>query len=593
MDVKDTTTQDELDRYWKIVQAFDSYTELSKGGKGLHVWVEGKVGRGKRRDGVELYSQERFIICTGDTVLNKPIHQQFHLLGILRAELTRGASAEVVLEDKEAEETLSEVVCPAFADEEWTRPAESEFGRLFAGDWQGRQYPSQSEADLALVKMLAQRTESNALCWDAFRLSGLGRREKAARADYMRRTLAMARTHIANDAVSAAHGKAMAEAIFFPRVDIALATPPGSPSQWSATKHFRLLSDIDLAAQPPQRWLVKGIIPDESIGTIYGQSGTFKSFVALDLIAHVANGISWFGRRVHAAPAVYVPFEGQGGIPKRVAAWRQARLQCGWLESKTTTNTRYITDAMNLRVQADRDKLVLTLTERGWAGGVLCIDTLAQAGAGIDENSSEGMGEMIAIFQELQRRLGGVVLVVHHSGKVESAGMRGWSGLRGAMDFCIKCQKEEEGGPFDAQLVLDKVKDDRAGEEVPFSMLSVHLGLDGDGDSIDSLTVIPPQATSSAGESDTPQNSARDDEDDEFIWLWVKQEVENGNYPSLRSLEGQLATMKLKRAITQRRIRYAIGRLMAASRVVRAGGQSPSGNPWLLAAEQPTAAAGL
>ena len=97
--------------------------------------------------------------------------------------------------------------------------------------------------------------------------------------------------------------------------------------------------------------------------------------------------------------------------------------------SDADTNMRYITDRMNLRQQADRDKLVQTLTECGWAGGVLCIDTLAHAANGIDENSSE-MGEMIAIFRELQHRLGGVILIIHHSGKSQERGMRGWSGLR-------------------------------------------------------------------------------------------------------------------------------------------------------------------
>ncbi|MDO2063659.1 AAA family ATPase, partial [Escherichia coli] len=82
-----------------------------------------------------------------------------------------------------------------------------------------------------------------------------------------------------------------------------------------------------------------------SVGTVFGQSGTFKSFLVLDLLAHIANGQPWFGHRVTAAPAVYVPFEGQGGIPKRVAAWRMARMHNGC--SGADTNMRYITDRMN------------------------------------------------------------------------------------------------------------------------------------------------------------------------------------------------------------------------------------------------------
>src|SRR5690606_14400203 len=207
-----------------------------------------------------------------------------------------------------------------------------------------------------------------------FRHSALGKREKAIKNDrYLNLTLKAIRSQEQSDYEHVKHGQKIAENLFW----------NNSP------RYFRLLNDDDLQNIPPQQWLVKGIIPDGSIGTIFGRSGTYKSFIALDLMAHIANGWPWFGKRVKASPAVYIPFEGQGGIPKRVIAWRMSR--------NTKTNIRFITDRMNLRLQADRDKLVLTLTESGWAGGVLCIDTLAQAGAGIDENSSEGMGEMISI----------------------------------------------------------------------------------------------------------------------------------------------------------------------------------------------------
>src|SRR3546814_20953047 len=62
------------------MQSFDSYTEKSKSGKGFHTWIRGKIGRGYRRDGVEVYSQERFIISTGDVVLSKTIENREHML---------------------------------------------------------------------------------------------------------------------------------------------------------------------------------------------------------------------------------------------------------------------------------------------------------------------------------------------------------------------------------------------------------------------------------------------------------------------------------------------------------------------------------
>jgi hypothetical protein len=414
------TTPAQWDRFLEIAEAFDSYTEWSLSGRGMHIWAEGKIGRGRRRDNVEMYSQERLIIFTGNVINNKPVQPRYALLNILVAELSRGSQLEVELEEID---DVDDWYIARTAHED-----EGEMGRLFrTGEWSGK-YQSASEADQSLVTMLCRLSESNKAVWSAFQMSPLGKRlkdgkVKSQRKSYQRSTLIKARTYLANDALHIARGKEISDALFW---KVCAAPIPVDPSR------LKLLFDNDLERLPPQGWLVKGIIPESGIGAIYGPSGSFKSFIALDLLAHISNGRSWFGNRVKAVPAVYVPFEGKGGIPKRVAAWRLAQSQLeqpGALcilapAAHVKTNIAFITDSINLRIQTDRDKLVATLVEQGWSGGVLCIDTLAQAGAGIEENSSEGMGEMIAVFQELQHRLGGVVTVIHHNGKDATKGLR-------------------------------------------------------------------------------------------------------------------------------------------------------------------------
>lgn len=572
LDVKSTTTQVELDRYWKIVQHFDSYTEFSRSGQGLHVWVEGKVGKGRRRDGVELYSQERFIICTGNVLNAKPVQPRLQLLSILKAELSRGDLHEVPLEDVEPDESLAEVVGHAFKGHDYSEPADSELGRLFAGDWKDR-YPSQSEADLALVKQLGRHTASNALCWEAFRLSALGRRDKAARPDYMRKTLTIARTHLANDAVHVAHGKAVAEGLFYKLAHEVPPSPQGAPATWvMSSPYVRLLSDDDLLALPRARWTVKGIVPALGVGAIYGPPRSGKSFLTLDLLAHISQGLPWFGCATVARPAVYVPFEGRGGIPDRIRAWRAVH--------QKRSNIAFVYDGLNLRQPCDRNRLVSTLQSAGWAGGVLCIDTLAQAGPGIEENSSEGMGEMISIFNELQQRLGGVVLVVHHTGKDADRGLRGWSGLLGALDFAVECQFSQEKGAtkYDRQFVLTKVKDGEDGRALAFRMHVVPIDTDDDGDTVTSVVVQQKLKPAPGPATDAARTHT---EQEQFVWLWIKTERDAGNRPSGRSLEGQ-RTDKAPH-MSQKELRDAIARLEAAGRLSKEGGGRAA---WLRAVDE-------
>lgn len=187
LDVKDAsnepaiakwTTQQQLDRFWSIVQAFDSYTERSRSGRGLHIWVRGEIGQGCKRDGAELYSQERFIITTGDALLDKPIEERQEFLGILASEMRAGQVRKYELE--ELEETEDDMTILARAMEASNN---SKFNELCLGDWASMGYPSQSEADLALMSIFTFYSKSNEQCRRLFRMSGLGKRDKAMKDD--------------------------------------------------------------------------------------------------------------------------------------------------------------------------------------------------------------------------------------------------------------------------------------------------------------------------------------------------------------------------------------------------------------------------
>jgi len=169
-----------------VVRAFDSYTELSPSGTGLHILARGKLPRCGKRGTVEMYDRNRYFTVTGKHLDGTPagirerqsILDKFHkqVFGEKEPKISNnGHAGEVLLEDRELIDRASN--------------AENgeKFSRLWAGDRSG--YASDSEADLAFCSLVAFWTGGDTGRMDAlFRQSGLYR-DKWERKDYRERTL--------------------------------------------------------------------------------------------------------------------------------------------------------------------------------------------------------------------------------------------------------------------------------------------------------------------------------------------------------------------------------------------------------------------
>lgn len=562
LDVKDDTTPDQLGRFQKIVDAADSYTEHSRSGRGLHIWVTGKVAKGMRRDGVEVYSHERFMICTGNPLHQKPVAPRPELLDTLTAEMGRTEAAQPLADGPEVESD------EAILQRATSAANGAKFQALFSGDWQAIGHTDHSKADAQLVQMLAEYSANNEQVKRLFLQSTLGQRDKATkRKDYLDRTLAQARAHQANEP-NAKHGELIALQLL--AGELVKRMTPKRPTRVTPAGGLRLVAANEIATRPPMKWLVRGVLPEKGIGAVFGQPGSGKSFLVLDLLAAVAGGFHWFGIPTKAAPVVYITLEGQAGMPQRIRAYRTKK---GSLD-----RIAFIEQPIDLREPDNLKELIGLIREAGLGGGVVCIDTLAASAPGMDENTSADMGQLIANLQDLQTELGGFVLVVHHSGKDESKGLRGWSGLNGALDCAIAVARvSEDKRNTTRRWEVSKSKDGSDGMKNDFALEQVLLDYDEDGQPITSCVISHTvQAPVSATEADA--------DDDEFIWQWVHQQVVAGNYPSKNSLKHQLAEMKPQRAITQARVAASVERLMAESRLVKES-NSPSGNSWLRAVE--------
>lgn len=255
----------------------------------------------------------------------------------------------------------------------------------------------------------------------------------------------------------------------------------------NAPQRFQLLTPAELAAMPPVRWLVRGVLPQEGIAAVYGPPGSGKSFLTLDLLAHVADGRDWYGCRVNPAPVVYLGLEGEAGIGQRIQAWQTQH-------GPIVPRFRAILSPLDIRKDGDRSDLVKAVKRSGMAGGLLVLDTLNRAAPGADENSSAEMGEIIQAAKALQAELGGLVLMVHHSGKDAARGLRGHSSLLAALDASLEVCRDGDRRVWK----VGKAKDGEDGKAHPFLLSVVELGTDDDGEEITSCVCLPDEAPADA-----------------------------------------------------------------------------------------------
>ncbi|MFA0474852.1 AAA family ATPase [Vibrio breoganii] len=232
-------------------------------------------------------------------------------------------------------------------------------------------------------------------------------------------------------------------------------------------------------------YLIKGYLPMNSFGMVYGASGSFKSFHALSWAAHVALGKEWNGHRVNRAPVLYVAGEGGIGVPRRIKAL-----------ADTYNNGNPIEDLYRLDHPvamgdiSEVNQLAHSIEHYsdavGKKFGLVIVDTLARCFGVGDENRTDDMSRFVAACDRLKAQVGVTVLIVHHSGVQDKERARGSSALRAACDFEFRVERAKRETPA-LILASTKAKDDKEKPKQMFPLSNVTLFTDSDGDEVKSL----------------------------------------------------------------------------------------------------------
>lgn len=173
IDFDESDKPENWERHNKIASHFQSYAEISPSGRGLHIIVKGSVPCGRKRNGIEIYSSHRYMTMTGNVYKDIPIMDYNEDVNTLWSEMAVEPTKAYYYLGLEEEQTSD--------DQIFKTATNASNGQLFTDLWEGNwigKYPSQSEADFALIDILSFYSKNRNQIKRLFNQSGLFRNKQ-------------------------------------------------------------------------------------------------------------------------------------------------------------------------------------------------------------------------------------------------------------------------------------------------------------------------------------------------------------------------------------------------------------------------------
>lgn len=235
---------------------------------------------------------------------------------------------------------------------------------------------------------------------------------------------------------------------------------PPPPEERSRDK-ISFLHDYADNVQDPT-WLIPGVLPAMGTGMLYGPSGSYKSFLALDMALCLAHGIpgQW------GAPPVkndVLFLAGEGPVATGRKRWP------AWLEHHDiqfrNDHRFFIKDRVPFFTDTDAwEHVKADLAELNARPALIVIDTMSRLMTGMDENSAKDAVMITGFMEQLSRYFEAFVLGLHHTGKDEAKGARGSSVFLANMDTVISTKLKIGGTEFRVR----KQKDADVSDEIHY-----------------------------------------------------------------------------------------------------------------------------
>jgi hypothetical protein len=226
----------------------------------------------------------------------------------------------------------------------------------------------------------------------------------------------------------------------------------------------------ELADRGPTPFIIQNVVPEGGFTLITGESGSGKSFIAVDMAMSLAYGHTWAGYKTRQSKVLYVAMEGQNGVISRVKAWLK-------LKNVAHQRDRFKFLLTNFSFADDHmfDSLMTTIGQV--QPNVIVVDTVAHAMSGLEENSATEMGAFISRVAEMERVCGSTTILIHHIAKNDpkngSMKSRGSGALPAAANAAFNTKKLAKSSTISFSCM--KQKDIEYTDTLNFELQSVEF----------------------------------------------------------------------------------------------------------------------
>lgn len=223
------------------------------------------------------------------------------------------------------------------------------------------------------------------------------------------------------------------------------------------------LSDI-LAQSYLSNWLVEDFLERESVAMLFGEPGTYKSFLAMDLAFCVGVGIDWNGKPVEQGEVIYLAGEGRSGIQKRFRALEE-KYGCAQQDVFVSSKPAELIDSRSV------EQLLEIIEKEVTKPLLIIIDTMHRNFGSGDESSSRDFGVFMKHLDLIKSHTKAAILFIHHPGHGGKSHSRGSSAIRASLDAEYLLKKKGDG----AELVCTKMKEFEAPANQSFKLKQVEV----------------------------------------------------------------------------------------------------------------------